>query len=270
MTDVAGLVALVTGAARGMGRLLALGLAERGARLALWDVDATRLAAVAAEVRAGGAEVWAEPCDVADRERVAAAAEQVRDHLGAVNVLVNNAGVVSGRRLLELSDADIERTFAVNTLAHYWTVRAFLPDMLARGSGHVVTIASAAGLARVPGMSDYAASKHAAVGFADTLRAELAQVAPAVRTTLVCPFYVDTGMFAGVRTRLPWLLPILSPEAVVERVLRAVERDEARVLLPPLLHLLPLVTALPTGWSDRLLGALGVDASMASFVGRRS
>jgi all-trans-retinol dehydrogenase (NAD+) len=158
----------------------------------------------------------------------------------------------------------------VNALAHYWTTRAFLPAMVEHGSGHVVTIASAAGLAGMPRMAAYAASKHAAVGFADSLRVEVAREAPGVRTTLVCPYYVDTGMFAGARTRFPWLLPILHEEDVVARIARAVERDQERVLLPPLVHLLPLVTALPTRVGDRVMDALGVSASMDRFVGRGS
>ncbi len=223
MTDVNGRVALVTGAAGGMGHLLALELTAHGADLVLWDVD---------------------------------------------EVLVNNAGVVSGRPLLELTPGQIERTFAVNVLAHYWTTLAFLPAMVERDTGHVVTVASAAGLAGVPRMADYAASKHAAVGFANSLRVELARVAPGVRTTVVCPYYVDTGMFAGARTRFPHLLPILRPQDVVDRIVAAVEHDRARVLMPPLVHLMPLVSALPARLGDRVLDAFGVGVSMDRFVGR--
>ncbi len=268
MTAVAGRTALVTGAAHGMGRLLALELAGRGAAVVLWDLDGDSAGAVAQEIRAAGGLAHPYVCDVGDRHDVRRTADAVRGHVGDVDILVNNAGVISGRRLLELTDEEIERTFAVNTLAHFWTTRAFLPAMIARDHGHVVTIASASGLAGVPRMTDYAASKHAALGFADSLRAELAQVAPGVRTTVVCPYYVDTGMFAGARTRFPRLLPILRAEDVVDRVVRAVERDEPRVLLPPLVHLLPMVTALPVRWGDRVLELFGVSASMERFVGR--
>ena len=270
MTNVTGQVVLVTGAGSGMGRLLALALAGRGARMVLWDVDAAALDRVTEEVRAHGHHVHGYQCDVGDREAVRATADKVRAEVGDVDVLVNNAGVVSGRRLLDLTEEQIEHTFAVNTLAHYWTTRAFLPAMVERGSGHVVTIASAAGLAGVPRMAAYAASKHAAVGFADSLRAELAREAPGVRTTLVCPYYVDTGMFAGASTRYPRLLPILHEEDVVAKIAHAIEHDRERVLLPPLVHLMPLVSALPTGLGDRLLDALGVSVSMNHFVGRGS
>lgn len=268
MTDVNGRVVLVTGAGSGMGRLLALSLAARRARLVLWDVDDDALERVAAEIRVHGGTAHPYLCDVSDRVEVGAAAEKVRSDVGDVDVLVNNAGVVSGRLLLDLTDEQIERTFAVNVLAHYWTTRAFLPAMVQRDAGHVVTIASAAGLAGVPRLAAYVASKHAAVGFADSLRVELSRVAPGIRTTLVCPYFVDTGMFAGARTTFPRLLPILHSEDVVARTVRAVEHDRSRVLMPPMVHLMPLVTALPPRLGDRVLDLFGITTSMDEFVGR--
>ena len=171
------------------------------------------MAAEAAEYGASGAQAFA--CDVSDREQVYARADEVRAAAGDVDVLVNNAGVVSGRPLLELSDEAIERTFGVNTLALFWTTRAFLPAMKARGSGHVVTVASAAGLIGTARETDYAASKFAAVGFNEALRQELRRGASGVRTTVVCPYYIDTGMFKGVKTRFPFLLP--GPEGAGSR-----------------------------------------------------
>ena len=117
--------------------------------------------------------------------------------------------MVSGKRFLDCSDDEIRRTMAVNTMAHFWTVKAFLPEMIARDSGHVVTVASAAGTIGVSRLADYCASKFAAVGFDESLRVELGQIAPGVVTTVICPFFITTGMFDGVRTRVPWLLPIL-------------------------------------------------------------
>ncbi len=163
---------------------------------------------------------------MSDREQVYARADEVRGVAGDVDVLVNNAGIVSGRPLLELSDECIERTFAVNTLALFWTTKAFLPAMTARGSGHVVTVASAAGLIGTARETDYAASKFAAVGFNEALRQELRRSACGVRTTVVCPYYVDTGMFKGVKTRFPFLLPVLKEQDVADRVLRAIQRDQ--------------------------------------------
>ena len=99
--------------------------------------------------------------------------------------------------------------------------------MKARGSGHIVTVASAAGLIGTARETDYAASKFAAVGFDEALRQELRRSAPGVRTTVVCPYYIDTGMFKGVKTRFPLLLPVLKEQEVADRVLKAVRRNQA-------------------------------------------
>ena len=169
---------------------------------------------------------------MSDREQVYARADEVRAAAGDVDVLVNNAGIVSGRPLLELSDERIERTFAVNTLALFWTTKAFLPAMKARGSGHIVTVASAAGLIGTARETDYAASKFAAVGFNEALRQELRRSGSGVRTTVVCPYYIDTGMFKGVKTRFPLLLPVLKEQDVADRVLKAIQRDQPQVQMP--------------------------------------
>ena len=161
MTQLRDRNVLVTGAASGIGLLLAQRMAERGARTILWDVDAVALESARARVAAAGGAVAAYVCDLSDRESIASTAARVVARHGRVDVLVNNAGIVSGKRLLDLSDAEIERTFAVNTLAPFRTVRAFLPGMLAAGDGHVVTIASAAGIAAAPRLADYSASKAA-------------------------------------------------------------------------------------------------------------
>jgi all-trans-retinol dehydrogenase (NAD+) len=124
-------------------------------------------------------------------------ADQVRGEVGDPIVVVNNAGVVSGQHLIDLAPEQIERTFAVNVLALYWVTKAFLPAMLANGEGHVVTVASAAGLIGVAKQTDYSASKHAAVGFDESLRMELRRMGSRLRTTVVCPYYIDTGMFEG-------------------------------------------------------------------------
>jgi all-trans-retinol dehydrogenase (NAD+) len=156
----------------------------------------------------------------------------------------------------------------VNTLALFWTTKAFLPAMVEQNRGHLVTIASASGLVGVSGLADYAASKWAAVGFDESLRMELARAAPGVKTTVVCPYYIDTGMFTGVRTRVPWLLPILKERKVAERIVRAVERNERRLFMPWSVYLLPVFRALPARLFDRAMDLLGVNSSMDHFRGR--
>ena len=269
MTNVTGRTVLVTGAASGIGRRLALDFARRGARLVLWDVAPDPLEAAVSTVRATRASANGYVCDVGDRTAVRACAARVRTEVGPVDVLVNNAGVVNGRLLLDLTDDEVERTFRVNVLAHFWTTRAFLPGMVERRSGHIITIASTAGLAAAPRLTDYTASKHAAVGFTEALRVELARTAPFIRTTLVMPHYVDTGMFEGVTTRFARLVPMLRTEDVGRRIADAVERNDQRLVMPPIAHLVPFLKGFPPRVCDVVLEALGVNASMDGFVGRR-
>ena len=263
-TRLAGATLLVTGGGSGLGRRMALGAARRGSRVVIWDVDAAAGAAVRDEIRAAGGQADAQYVDVTDRDAVKAAAAEA----GTVDVVVNNAGVVSGQRLLDATEDAIERTINVNVLALYWVTRAFLGGMVGRRRGTVVTVASAAGLVGVARQTDYSASKFAAVGFNESLRAELRADRADVNTLVVCPFYINTGMFDGVRTRWPLLLPILEEEDVAARVLDAIEAGHRKLVLPPLVNLLPVLRVLPVGVFDRLMDVLGVNRTMDHFTGR--
>jgi all-trans-retinol dehydrogenase (NAD+) len=268
MSELRDRVVLVTGAASGIGRRMALLAAERGAQVVGWDLDPAGLARLVDDSGQAGRAATVQVVDVTDRRAVADAAATAERRHGGVDVLVNNAGVVAGADLLDLTDEQIERVMAVNALAPFWCTRAVLPGMVARSRGHVVTIASIAAAMGVPRLVDYAASKHAAYGFAESLRVELARTAPQLQTTVVLPFFIDTGMFEGARTRLPWLLPILSEERVAERVITAVERNQPRVILPPLARAAFAAQLLPPRWFDAIANALGVHGSMDQFNGR--
>jgi len=268
MSDYAGRKVLVTGAASGLGRLMALAIAAEGGELILWDVNRAGADAVRGEIARTGRPASCYQCDLADRHAIAASARQTLADHGGIDILINNAGVVSGKGLLEISEEAIQRTFDVNTLALFWTTRAFLPGMIARDRGHVVTIASAAGIVGTSRLVDYCASKHAAVGFNESLRLELRRQRSHVRTTVVCPFYISTGMFAGVKTRFPLLLPIMAPEYVVTRIVKAVQRNRARVVLPRLIYATFLARLLPVPLFDASMEFLGVNKSMDEFTGR--
>ena len=268
MTVLRDQVVLITGAASGIGRQMALIAAGRGAQVVGWDVDSVGLARLVDDTGQAGRAATVQVVDVTDRRAVADAAAATEDRHGRVDVLVNNAGVVSGATLLELTDEQIERVMAVNALALFWCTRAVLPGMVGRDHGHIVTIASVASTMGAPRLVDYAASKHAAYGFAQSLRVELARTAPHLRTTVVLPSYIDTGMFEGARARLPWLLPVLSQEHVAERVIVAVERNEPRVAMPRW-GVAPFAwQLLPTRWFDALAEALGLFDTMDDFHGR--
>lgn len=269
METVIGKTALVTGGAGGLGRLIALSLAERGARLVVWDLNEPALRALEAEARARGLDVLGMRCDVSDREEVYRLAEEVAAVRGPVDLLVNNAGIVSGSAFLETDDERVLRTMRVNVESNFWTVKAFLPSMIARNAGRLVTIASAAGIIGVTGLADYSASKFAAFGFHEAIRMELRKLGSAVRTTVVCPFFIDTGMFEGVRTRFPLLLPIQKSERAAERIVRAILRNRKRLVMPPFVYSVYLLRLLPVALFDAAADFFGVSATMDRFTGRR-
>jgi len=141
---------LITGGASGIGRLLALKIAAAGARTAICDIDAPGMEKVRSEAAAKGLSVVCFPVDLSRREQIDVLAGAVREKMGGVDILFNNAGIVSGKPFLECSDNEIERSLAINLTAHIWTIRAFLPGMIEQGAGHLVTIASAAALSVLP------------------------------------------------------------------------------------------------------------------------
>jgi all-trans-retinol dehydrogenase (NAD+) len=268
MKNISGKLVVVTGGTNGIGRLMALDFAERGAKAVVWGRNAAALTEMEETGKNRGLFIKAMNCDVSDRAAVYRAAGQLEAELGPVDILVNNAGVVSGSPLLETPDEKIVNTFSINTLALFWTTRAFLPGMLERDSGHLVTIASAAGIIGTTGLVDYSASKFAAFGYHEALTMELRKKRSAVKTTLVCPFYIDTGMFKGVSTRFPLILPILKSEIVARRIVKAVLKNKRMIVLPPVIRSVFLLRLLPSFIFDGVVNFLGINRTMDHFTGR--
>lgn len=260
---LSGKLVLITGGARGIGLAAAAALLRKGARVALWDVDAAALAAA----RRTLGDVYSDAVDLTDRAAIAKAAERLRAAAGEPDVLDANAGVVFGGSLLELSDEQVRRTLDVNLGAVIACVREFLPGMLRRGGGRIVLMSSASGLIGVPGLAVYAATKHAVVGLGESLRLELA--GSGVGVLLVCPSFVSSGLFAGAQA--PALAPWLSPERVASLVVSALERDALYVRAPFSVKLLPLLKALlPTTLADAAARRLGLRDAMAGWTGRKT
>lgn len=165
--------------------------------------------------------------DVSKRASIAECAQSAKATFGPVTILINNAGIVSGKTTLELTDAMIERTMHVNTISHLHTIREFLPDMIANKKGHIVSIASMAGLAGLAGLSDYCASKWGAIAIDESVRLELKKNGHYryIKTTCICPYFIDTGMFEGAKKAFP--MYILSPEETVTRIINAIRQEEA-------------------------------------------
>jgi len=233
LTDYRGMAAVVTGASSGLGRLLALEMGRRGARVALVARRKAELEKVADELRALGQQPLVLDCDVGERAAAEAAAARALAGLGGVDILVNNAGYGGHRRFADWSVDDIERMMRVNFLGSvYWT-KALLPHMVERRRGWIVFMASVAGKIGVPDESAYVASKFAMVGLGEAIASELEDFGIHVLT--VCPGAVDTDFFdAEALARMPPVAKksMIPPERVVDATLAALARGKHEVTVP--------------------------------------
>lgn len=161
-----------------------------------------------------------------------AAGEASRAKFGDPTILINNAGIVFNGPITKITTQQAGLTYKVNILAHGITVREFLPSMYRNNKGHVVTIASIAGTCAVPNQMDYNCSKFAAFAFDEGLRGEIRKNKKNVKTLCFCPYFVDTGMFDGAKSKYPLILPILKTDWVCDRIVNAIRQEEKVVITP--------------------------------------
>lgn len=202
MKTFTGRVAVVTGAASGLGRELALRCGREGMKVALADVDEAALARVEAELKAAGAEAISVRCDVSSGADVEALAARTLEAFGAVHLVCNNAGIAPLGVVWENTVADWQWTLGVNVWGVIHGVRVFTPILLRQGDeGHIVNTASVAGLIAPPGMGMYNVSKHAVVALTETLHHDLAARGAQVKCSVVCPAYFPSAITESERTR---------------------------------------------------------------------
>jgi short-subunit dehydrogenase len=268
MRDLKGKRVLITGGASGIGLYLAERLVPEGAELVLVDVNEPALADAATSVAALGARVSAQCCDVTDMDAVLALRDRVHAEVGPIDVLVNNAGIVYGGAFLDVPLAKHLRTYRVNIEGLVAMTHAFLPDLLGRPAGHLVNVASAAGLVGLPWGSTYASSKWAVIGFSESIRLELEMTRQAhVKVTTVCPSYVSTGLFEGAAP--PKTTALLTPEELAQRIVQAVRHNDLYVLTPWLVRVTPMLKGvLPARVFDAIAWTLGASSSMEHWRGR--
>jgi len=246
-------VAVVTGAARGIGRAIAADLRARGYRVVIGDLD---LAATEATVRELGAGVSAVRLDVTDHDLLVSVVETVEREIGPIEVWVNNAGIMPTGRFTEQDRSLVDAVIDVDYRGVVDATGVVLPAMLARGRGHVVTIASATGVKPLAGLAVYSGAKAAVIAYSDALRRELR--ASGVRVSVVLPNLVATAMGAGITP--PVGFGAVTPQSVSRATMRALDSGRFALFVPGRLGpLLRVAKLLPTGAQDWLDDRLGTD-----------
>jgi len=237
--DVTGQVIVISGAGHGFGKEMALLFASRGAKLALLDINKEGVDEVANEINSTGGVATPYVCDVTSYESIVKTFGTIKTSLGSIDILINNAGIVNCRPFLEIEPPAMERTMKVNTLAHMYTTRVVLPDMISRGKGQIVGISSVAAVAGNANMTDYTASKHAILGFMKALDIELHDKGQnqGVKLTTVCPFGMRTGMFQDMTTRFPLFFDYLDPKEAAQKAVHGILTEEQVLFIPKFLEM---------------------------------
>jgi NAD(P)-dependent dehydrogenase (short-subunit alcohol dehydrogenase family) len=275
--DLRDKVVVVTGGSRGLGLVLARALVKRGAKVAICARDAAELERARLELATmGGGEVYASACDVTDRDDIIRFITEVRDELGAIDVLINNAGIIQVGPLEMMSTDDYERAIRTHLFGPLYAMQAVLPDMRAKQAGRIVNIASIGGKIAVPHLSPYTASKFALYGLSAGARVELAK--DNIFVTTVCPGLMRTGsprhalVKGQQQAEYAWFevadsLPLTSMnvERAANQIVRACESGDAELTLSLQAKLAAKLHALAPNLVQDLLGV--VDRFLPSAAG---
>ncbi|XP_033726839.1 17-beta-hydroxysteroid dehydrogenase 13-like [Pecten maximus] len=228
--EVKGEVVLVTGAGHGIGREIALEFGRLGSKVVLWDINKSGNESVAAEIKASGGEAYPYVCDLCKTDDIKTVSARVKKDVGDVDILVNNAGILYGGEMLKMKEEHIRRTFEVNTLSHFWTTREFLPAMISKKKGHIVTISSMSAKSGTALLVDYSSSKYAAYGYAEAMEEEMDRLGHSyIKFTTICPMFVSSGLVKAttdVNERL------LTPKEVARATVNGTLLNRAVVTIP--------------------------------------
>lgn len=269
---------LITGGASGIGRIMGRICLEKGAsNLIVWDINQANIDKTEvelsdvkpAETGVSKGQIHSYIVNVSDPQAIKSAYEKVKSEVGEVDILVNCAGIVRGNNTFDKQTVqDIDLTMDINANAPMYVALSVLPDMLRRNRGHICNIASAAGMLGVPKLSVYCASKWAVIGWTESMRVELKQARSHVRVTSVAPYFINTGMFDGVNSKV---FPILDPEKTAAKIIRALEVGKSFRGIPFAYHFIRIWQGLlPNFLFDFIFGKIfGVYSVMDHFTGRR-
>ncbi|NDJ55139.1 MAG: SDR family NAD(P)-dependent oxidoreductase [Chloroflexi bacterium] len=259
-------VVLITGASKGIGEALAYALAARGACLVLAARSEDKLQAVAAECRSRGApDVLVVPTDISEEPALQNLTHRALEHFAHVDILINNAGYQRGGALDQVGSEAVYQQITVNLIGGMLLTQLLLPDMLARGSGHIVNISSIIGRYAFPYATSYGASKFGMVGFNESLRREL--YGTGINVTLINPTFTETDIMSDIKEVVrKSILRIDSVETVAQRTLEAIQLNEVEITLDPIMQVSGWLSAIAPRLSDlafRVLTPPGVAEAAA-------
>ena len=227
MTKLKNKTILITGGASGIGKIMSRLSLERNAKVIIWDINTESIEGTLKELSPLG-NISSYIVDVSDLQQIEKTAEKLKKEHGNIDILINNAGIVVGKYFHEHNATEIEKTLSINSSAPMHICNQFLSEMMEENAGHICNIASSAGLVANPKMSVYAASKWAVFAWSDSLRLEMKQLKKDVKVTTILPYYINTGMFDGVQSRIP----ILNPEAAALTIIKAIEKNKKIITIP--------------------------------------
>lgn len=256
-------VIVITGGASGLGLLIAEVYGMRGASVAVLDINEME------HEESRGVTFY--KCDVTDKDALAKVAAQIEEDLGTPTVLINNAAIVHGKPLLDMSFADVDRSLTTNLTAQFYSIKTFLPAMI-RGDkgGTIVTISSVLGHVGAARLSDYSAAKAGLTALHKSLTAELRATHPEIRTVLVEPGQLSTPLFYGVQTPSSFLAPVVEPVDVTKEIIAAIDGGySTHVKFPFYARWIDYYNILPLGFQQLARKLSGVDRAMDNFVGRQ-
>ncbi len=262
---IQGKTVLITGGCSGIGKIMARRCLEKGAaQVLIWDINEAAIAATVQELSPKG-PIKGFRADISSPESIdAAKAATAAD----VDILINNAGIITNNKTFaEQTDKDIIRTIDINTKGAMFVTLRYLSDMKARSAGHICNITSSAGMLALPKMTLYAASKWAAIGWSESLRIELEREKSPVRVTTIAPYFINTGMFDGIRS----FFRIQDPEVVARKTLSAIERNLGYRGIPFSEHFIRLMQGIvPHRLFNFIFGDIcGLYTVMDHFTGRK-
>jgi len=250
---IRGTLALITGASGGIGAATAREMAAAGAKVILLARTQSKLEAVADEIRSAGGQAYVYPCDLGDSNAVAASAERIKADVGVPDILINNAGAGRWLAVEETDPSEAISMMSAPYFAAFFATRAFVQDMVRRGSGRIANVNSPMAYLVIPGATGYAASRCALRGFNDSLRADLRGTGVGVTHLVfgeVTSDYFDNN--PGSHERIPSIskmIPVLSPEKTARYIVRAIQADKDQIVRPLMMKMILIFTRIMPGLS---------------------